>query len=366
VRFSLHDLGRLAITAIVITLIWFCVGGFFGWQHHTIIQARGEHDDLQARLLGMSASVFAWALFTPIVLWVSDLLPLRRPSLRRNILLLGVFAVTVGFLRALVDGWLPALVAPFPTTFLDYRASVLALFHTHFLFALVLIVIANFLRLEREEKLRLDADARLEAQLAEARLRQLSADLHPHFLFNALNAVAALLHRDPAAAEEMLGKLRELLRASVASEEAREVRLADELAFLERYFDIQKMRFGEKLTTAIHVSEPHLRDAAVPPLLLQPLVENSIVHGITRMRGGGSVVVRVDSESAPDGEWLCLQVRDNGPGCDLESIFARGNVGVPNAVARLTSIYGERQSLKYSRRGDAFIAEVRIPLRMVV
>lgn len=365
-RFSLHDLGRLAGTAIVITLIWFAVGGFFGWQHHTIIQARGQHDDLQARIVGMSASVFAWALFTPIVLWVSDLLPLRRPSLTRNTLLLGAFAVAVAILRAMVDGWLPALVDRFPTTFLDYRASATALFHTHLLFALVLIVVANFLRLEREEKIRRDADARLEAQLAEARLRQLSADLHPHFLFNALNAVAALLHRDPAAAEEMLGKLRELLRASVASEEAREVRLADELAFLERYFDIQKMRFGEKLTTAIHVSEPHLRDAAVPPLLLQPLVENSIVHGITRMRGGGSVVVRVESETASDGDWLCLQVRDNGPGCDLESIFARGNVGVPNAVARLASIYGERQSLKYSRRGDAFIAEVRIPLRMVV
>jgi LytS/YehU family sensor histidine kinase len=366
VRFSLPDLGRLAGTAVVITLIWFCVGGFFGWQHHTIIQARGQHDDLQARLLGMSASVFAWALFTPVVLWVSDLLPLRRPFLTRNTLLLGLFAVAVAFLRAMVDGWLPALVDPFPTTFLDYRASVLALFHTHVLFALVLIVVANFLRLEREEKIRRDADARLEAQLAEARLRQLSADLHPHFLFNALNAVAALLHRDPPAAEEMIGKLRELLRASVASEAAREVRLADELAFLERYFDIQKMRFGEKLSTAIHVAEPHLKDAAVPPLLLQPLVENSIVHGITRMRGGGSVVVLVESEIGPDGDWLCLQVRDNGPGCEPESIFARGNVGVPNAVARLTSIYGERQSLRYSRRGDAFIAEVRIPLRMVV
>ncbi|HEY0159822.1 MAG TPA: histidine kinase [Thermoanaerobaculia bacterium] len=363
---SLRDLGRLAGTAIVITLIWFCVGGFFGWQHHTIIQARGEQDDLQARVLGMSASVFAWALFTPIVLWISDLLPLRRPLLTRNSLLLVVFAVAVAFLRSLIDGWLPALVDPFPTTFLDYRASVVTLFHTHILFVLVLIVVANFLRLEREEKMRLDADARLEAQLAEARLRQLSADLHPHFLFNALNAVAALLHRDPAGAAEMLGKLRELLRASVASESTREVRLADELAFLERYFDIQKMRFGDKLSTVIHVSEPHLKDAAVPPLLLQPLVENSIVHGITRMRGGGSVVVLVESEPGPDGDWLRVQVRDNGPGCEPESIFARGNVGVPNAMARLASIYGERQSLRYSRSGDAFVAEVRIPLRMVV
>jgi two-component system, LytTR family, sensor kinase len=365
VRLSLHDLARLAGTAIVITLAWICVGAFFGWQVHTIIVTRGQQDDLQTRLLGMGYAVFAWALLTPLVLWVGDLLPLRRPFLTRNTLLLAVFTVAVAFLRALVDGWLPILVDASAMTFLDYSASVVALFHTHLLFALVLIVVANFLRLEREEKERRDADTCLEAHLAEARLRQLSADLHPHFLFNALNAVAALLHRDPAAAEEMLGKLRELLRASVASEEAREVRLADELLFLERYFDIQKMRFGEKLSTAIHVSDPELRNAAVPPLLLQPLVENSIVHGITRRRDGGSVVVRVDSEPGADGEWLCLQVRDNGPGCEPESIFARGNVGVPNAVARLASIYGDRQSLKYSRRGDAFVAEVKIPLRMV-
>ncbi|HYO76531.1 MAG TPA: histidine kinase, partial [Thermoanaerobaculia bacterium] len=175
----------------------------------------------------------------------------------------------------------------------------------------------------------------------------------------------ALLHRDPLAAEEMLGKLRELLRASVDSEAAREVPLAQELAFVERYFDIQKMRFGDKLTTAIHLSEPQLKDAAVPPLLLQPLVENSIIHGITRRRDGGTVVVLVESARGADGEWLCLQVRDNGPGCDPESILSRGNIGVPNAVARLASIYGARQSLKYARRGDAFVAEVRIPLKMV-
>jgi LytS/YehU family sensor histidine kinase len=163
----------------------------------------------------------------------------------------------------------------------------------------------------------------------------------------------------------MLGKLRGLLRASVASAETREVRLAEELDFLERYFDIQKMRFGEKLSTAIHISDSRLRDAAVPPLLLQPLVENSIIHGIGRRRDGGSVVVVVDAEKNGDEEWLRLQVRDNGPGAELSAIFGRGNVGVPNAKARLESIYGRRQSLTYVRRGDAFIAEVRIPLRTV-
>jgi two-component sensor histidine kinase len=362
---SISQLLRLTRTALVITLAWLCIGTFFGWQHNTIIRNRGEADDLFDRWAGMSASMFAWAILTPVVIYVSDLFPLRRPFRARNLLIITAFAVVVALGRAMFDAWLPVLVEELPLTFLDYRASVVALFHRHFLFAILLVGVANFLGLEREESERRHRDARLESELTEARLRQLRADLHPHFLFNALNAVAALLHRDPASAEAMLGKLRELLRASLATEETREVRLAEELEFLTRYFDIQKMRFGDKLTTAIHVADPHLNDAAVPPLLLQPLVENSIVHGISRRRDGGTIVVLVESERNGDDDWLRLQVRDNGPGCDPASILARGSVGVPNAVARLISIYGSRQSLQYRRRGDAFVAEVRIPLRIL-
>jgi LytS/YehU family sensor histidine kinase len=163
----------------------------------------------------------------------------------------------------------------------------------------------------------------------------------------------------------MLERLRELLRASVASEESREVPLAQELEFIARYFDIQKMRFGEKLKTAIRIAEPRLKNAAVPPLLLQPLVENSILHGVARRRDGGAVAVDVDAIRDGRGDWLRLQVSDNGPGCTSDAIFAGSSVGVPNAVARLESIYGSEQSLRYERRGEAFVAEVRIPLKVV-
>lgn len=362
---SFRNLRRLAGTALVITLVWLCVGAFFGWQHHTIARRSGETVDLQERLVGMSASMFAWAMLTPVVFYVADLFPLRRPHLRRNVLVIVLFAVALAFLRAMLDGWLPSFIDGARMTFVGYRASVMGLFHTHLLFGLLLVGGANFMRLEREESERRDADARLESQLTEAKLRQLSADLHPHFLFNALNSVAALLHRDPRAAEEMVGKLRELLRSSVATEAAREVRLAEELAFIERYFDVQKMRFGPKLSTAIEVSEPWLRNAAVPPLLLQPFVENSIVHGITGRRDGGSVVVLVDTQPHLEGDWLRMQVRDNGPGADPDAIFGGGNVGVPNALARLQSLYGYRQLLRYHRRGEAFIAEIMIPLKMI-
>ena len=360
---SARELLRLVRLALIITAVWLCLGLFFGWHHHTINRGRTT-EPLAERLAGMSAAMLLWAIATPLVFAVADRLPLRRPHLFRNMLLIAAFAAAVALARAAVDVSLSSISFGERMNLSGYRASVAILFHTHLLFAVLLVGVANFMRLEREEQERRAAAARLEAQLAEARLRQLGADLHPHFLFNTLNAVAALLHSDPAAAEETLQKLRELLRASIAVEAVTEVRLADELAFIERYFDIQKMRLGEKLTTAIHVSDARLRDAAVPPLLLQPFVENSIVHGIGTRRGGGSVAVLIDTTPALEGEWLRVQVRDDGPGCEPKSILARGSVGVPNAVARLQSIYGKRQRLRYTGGAGGFIAEILIPLKV--
>ena len=357
---------RLLRVALAITGFWLAAGFLLVSQHHRMRHASGAEVSFAEPMIGMSASMMVWALFTPVIFYVADLLPLRKPHRLRNTMLMAGVAVVVAGARASLDGWLPMLLEGMPMWNPDFRAAVSALFHTHLLMAMIVIGIGNFLRLEREDAARRRAEARLEAELSEARLRQLRADLHPHFLFNTLNAVAALLHDDPATAEQMLGKLRELLRASVASEESREVPLSQELEFIARYFDIQKMRFGEKLTTAIRVADPGLNDAAVPPLLLQPLVENSIVHGIARRRDGGAVAVDVDAVNDDVGRWLRLQVSDNGPGCPSENIFTGGSVGVPNAVARLESLYGSDQSLRYERRGDAFVVEVRIPLRAAV
>ncbi|HEX6085816.1 MAG TPA: histidine kinase [Thermoanaerobaculia bacterium] len=357
----LLEVGRLCGTALGICAVWLCTGFFFASQNHTLALARRQPDSFGDRMYGMAVSVLAWAFFTPLIFFVAERLPLRRPHLLRRAAYLLLFAVAVGALRAMLDGWLRELFKGVPLTFLDLQPSVVALFHTHLLFVFLLIGIAHYRCMQREEKARREAEARMESELAAARLRQLSADLQPHFLFNALHGVAALLHRDAAAAEEMLRKLRQLLSASVESGAAREVPLSRELEMVERYFDIQKMRFGDKLSTAIELEDARLEDAAVPPLLLQPLVENSIIHGIKKRRDGGSVTVAVDA----DGEWLRLQVRDSGPGCDPATIFDRGHIGVPNARARLVSMYGDRQSFVYAHRAGEFVAEVRIPLRLV-
>jgi two-component system LytT family sensor kinase len=298
---------------------------------------------------------------TPVVIYVSDRFPVRRPHRARNSAVMAVVIILVAAMQALVSGWLPVLLEGLPMKTAGYRESVLYVFHNYLLIAVLLVGGANLLRIEREDAARRRMESRLRAELAEARLRQLRASLQPHFLFNTLNALAALLHRDPAAAEQALLALRDLLRASLALEATHEAPLASELEFLRRYLDIQKMRYGSKLAAEIHVSDGRLERAAVPPLLLQPLVENSIVHGIAKRRHGGRVVVEVDAA----GDWLCLRVRDDGGGSGPVEMPRPGSVGVPNARARLESLYGERQSLTYTRRGVELIAEVRIPLRII-
>ncbi|HYI12145.1 MAG TPA: histidine kinase [Thermoanaerobaculia bacterium] len=355
----LPDLRRLALIALGITTSWIIAGIFFGTQHKLMIEARRMEDDLTERLIAMTISMLVWACLTPLVIHLADLFPLRKPHRLRSILVL----VPVGFFlaagRASIDGFLPMMLEGMPITLTDYRSSVLSLFHTHLLFTILLIGIGNYLRLQREEADRRRSEARAEAELAQARLWRLRADLHPHFLFNALNSVAAVVHTRPDDARQMLQQLSELLHRSLASQDAPEVPLGNELELMSRYLDVLKMRFGDRLEATIEVADETLRAAAIPPLLLQPLVENAIVHGIAHRRDGGRLAVRVTAV----GPWLQLEVRDNGPGCAPEAVFRREGLGVPNVRARLESVYGQQQSLVYREEGEEFIAEIRIPLR---
>ena len=353
------DVGRLALIALAITAAWIVVGLFFGTQHTLMIEARGYPDNLTERLLAMSISMLVWACFTPVVIYVGELFPLRKTQRLRSIAVLVPVAFCFAGLRASLDGTLPILLEGMPMTFTDYRNSVLAMFHTHLLFVILLLIIANSMRLLRDEAARERAEARFRAELAEARLWRLRANLHPHFLFNALNSVAGVAHTDAEAAREMLQQLSELLQRSLASMELHDVPLGEELDLLSRYLGVLKVRFGERLTTSIEVGDDTLRRATVPPLLVQPLVENAIVHGVSARREGARLTLRVER----DGPWLQLQVRDNGPGCAPEAVYRRDGIGVSNVRARLESIYGKQQSLRFGQRDGEFVAEVRIPFR---
>jgi LytS/YehU family sensor histidine kinase len=149
----------------------------------------------------------------------------------------------------------------------------------------------------------------LEAQLARAQLSALRAQLHPHFLFNALNTISALIPRDPSAADRMIERLGELLRQSLEAEGAAEVPLEEELRFLDGYLEIERARFRDRLAVTTRVDRGTMR-ARVPSLILQPLVENAIRHGVAPRAAPGSVEIRAEHE---DGV-LRLVVKDDGPG----------------------------------------------------
>ena len=203
---------------------------------------------------------------------------------------------------------------------------------------------------------------RLQAELAQVQLDALRRQLDPHFLFNTLNAVSTLVERDPAGVRRMIARLGDLLRHSLDGADEPEIPLRQELALLECYLDIMQVRFQGRLSVSMHVDDRTL-DCLVPSLILQPLVENAIRHGVERGRGVG----RIEIGSDFDGETVTLSVRDNGPGVG-ELTSAQG-VGLRNTVARLDRLYGSesrftspRFTLRPAAEGGA-VAEVQLPFR---
>jgi two-component system, LytTR family, sensor kinase len=212
-------------------------------------------------------------------------------------------------------------------------------------------------RAAREQEVRA---ARLERTLVDAQLASLRVQLQPHFLFNSLNTISATMYDDPAAADELLAGLSDLLRASLRTERTDEVPLATELATLEGYLALVRARFGERLSLAVE-SDPAATEALVPSMLLQPLVENAIRHGGVEQRGHGAVAVRAWRESAE----LRVEVADDGPGLDpalAETARTSGGLGLAATRERLRLLYGDGQELRAANRQEGgFRVSIRIP-----
>jgi LytS/YehU family sensor histidine kinase len=211
-------------------------------------------------------------------------------------------------------------------------------------------------RTQREESLRVAAQLR--AQLAEARLDALRMQLDPHFLFNTLHAISSLVERDPRGVRRMISRLSELLRHTIEGPSEQETALQQELDLLRRYLDIMEVRFQGRLEITMDV-QPRAMDALVPNLILQPIVENAIKHGVAKVEGVGRITLR----GRVDGSQLVLSVENNAPLADVGGGSGDGTgVGVRNTRARLSHLYGDDQSFEL-RAGDAgtTIAEIRLP-----
>jgi LytS/YehU family sensor histidine kinase len=201
----------------------------------------------------------------------------------------------------------------------------------------------------------------LESELARARLQALKTQLHPHFLFNTLHSISTLMYRDVGAADRMLARLSELLRLTLESSDAQEVSLHDEIGFLEKYLEIEKIRLGERLTVDFDI-DPALDDVLVPNLVLQPIVENAVKHGIAPRSAPGRIAVRAWAE---DGS-LRLRVTDDGLGLPQPPARLVTGIGLSNVRARLERLYGEAHQVSMrAAEPSGLIVDLTLPLRYV-
>ena len=290
-----------------------------------------------------------WALFLPLVVWLTFRFPLVRPRLAFQVcihLLACAAVVTLSQLayRTLLTMPPPPNRPESPVADDPKRIGPVGMrsgpdIMIYWMAVSVCVAVAHVRRSQERERRAIE----LEARLTQAKLQTLRMQINPHFLFNTLNAIATLVHSQPQTADDMITDLSELFRNSLDSLDEQEITLAREMELLGHYLRIEQRRFGDRLLVEEQLA-PAALAAYVPTLILQPIVENAIRHGIERQRRPGIITIR----AAHVGEELHLTVSDNGPGpgdaAQAGDPSARRGIGLPNTQARLQQLYGEQQS----------------------
>ena len=337
--------------------IWTLVALVAASQIYLLRLSAGRPPEWGSLLIGSFWGCWLWAAFTPAIIALARRFPFERKQWGRN--LVAHITAAIGFtvldvlLTELVSRWIPMgpprplLGAFFSQSFLDILSY----------FAVVAIAYAVDYRAALAE--RTMAAARLEAQLLSAQLRSLEMQIRPHFLFNTLHTIASLVRSGAnSAAVEMVAGLSDLLRVSLRREDGPEIRLRDELALVERYLEIEGIRFQDRLRTSI-VASPDVLDALVPTLILQPLVENAIRHGIESHMAPGWVEVEARRHNGS----LLLRVQDSSGESSHQQPRREGSgIGISNTQARLRHLYGESQRFTLAGSPDGgTTAVVEIP-----
>ncbi len=348
-------------------LIWFTVvlsiGLLMFWYHHLAVLAEGgSRTFLRPLITELSAAFGAGVLFLGVRALVRRH-PLERATAFRWLPLYLAGLLLYSALHTSSNWALRSLL--FPLAGLGrYDYGIMPLRYLMELpidvigFTLMVAALHAFRRLRAARRRELAA-ARLEGALARTRLRNLELQLQPHFLFNALNTVSAVMYDDPEAADEILDGLGELLRASLRSNNGGAVPLTVELDLLEAYLRIVRARFGDRVAVELSV-DPRLEGVRIPPLLLQPLVENAVRHGGAEGRGH----VRVGVAVRDRGGVVELEVTDDGPGAPAGIDPLTAGLGLSTTAKRLRLIFGAAAVLEAGNRpAGGFGVRVEIPLR---
>ncbi len=331
----------------LILFAWTGIFLVFAAHEYFSSRASGRPTSLLQSIYWSASEWYTWALLTGAVMWVVHRFPISRSSWAAPGTVLALAGVVISVAQILLQYGLDLLVVGLLGTseasintwltgqsdkgFIALGSLVGQKIGFDYIIFWVIVAIGNMATSIRTKE---QAAAALEAQLARARLEALRLQLQPHFLFNTLNAISELVHRDPGRAERMIADLAALLRRALKGGHQEEVPLEEELHLLEAYCGIERIRFGSHLAIAQDI-EPETLGARVPSLILQPLVENAIRHGVRRNPAGGRVVIR--ARRCVSG--LELEVEDSGPGVPTGQPIIEG-VGLANTRARLGALYG--------------------------
>ncbi len=348
-------------------LIWVAIAAAFTTSVAGSNAIKAHQEPLGLTFWYSGAEWFVYGALAPFVMAFSRRLSFARNALPRTIVLLLagwlVFHLATWVMFGTVE-WIFHIGAAdraWPT----YSRLLILYFTKRAAFTLLvyagIVVVAHLGALSRMVRERETRAAQLEAALAKARLEVLKGQLQPHFLFNALNTVSSLIHSEPEKAEAVLARIGDLLRMTLQEGSNAAIPLRREVAFLERYLDIQQMRFADRLRVVLDVPA-NVGEALVPTLLLQPLAENAIHHGIEPRPAGGTLRL----SAARSGNELCVELHDNGVGISTDGRNGHGTaghgVGLANTRQRLEELYGARHHFSVAPDpAGGTVVTIRIP-----
>jgi sensor histidine kinase YesM len=334
-------LSKRSVRYALIWGVWTIVTLFFTSQVYVMSTASSQprRFGYGRELLGQASACYLWALATPLVLWLSRRYCIQRHNWFRRAAFHFIFSLILS--SVLLALHYLALMFIFElagsiTAFRVFRFVYLNLEKWLLVYWTILLMSHAFSYYNSYRKGELKA-SELRTQLVQSQLEALKMQVHPHFLFNTLHSISALLSKDTEAARKMITRLGDFLRLTLENSGTMEVTLQQEIEFLNGYLEIERIRFQDRLTTDIRV-DPEVLDVRVPNLILQPIVENAMRHAI-----GNSTSGRVEVTAAPRNGVVLIEVKDNGPGIDAERILEsrRGKgLGLANTQARLAGLYG--------------------------
>ncbi|GGY17883.1 ATPase [Rhodanobacter panaciterrae] len=304
---------------------------------------------------------YTWAALAPLVFRLAVKYPIQAPVRLRGLGRQLPASVGVTLLAMLIGAFVSTLFEPG-----SFDEQIWQFLGQHFAVGLLtywaLFAMQQAIQFHAEKTRREIEASQLATELAQSRLRALKSQLQPHFLFNTLHAIATLLDEDTLSAEDMLLRLSDLLRAFLEDYDGQEVSLRRELVLLDLYLGIQRIRFKDRLTTQIYVA-PDTLDCAVPSLILQPIVENAITHGISKRIG----VDCIEIESRREGDTLCIDVRNRNSTLEAGAASTSGHgIGLSNTELRLRELYGDIAQVRLDMIWpEGVICRLRLPFREI-